>query len=39
MNLQELNELDFNDIGVWPAPVKIAMIVIIFVLISVGGYD
>lgn len=38
MNLQELNELDFNDIGVWPAPVKIAMIVIIFVLISVGGY-
>lgn len=38
MNLQELNELDFNDIGVWPAPVKIAMIVIIFVLIAVGGY-
>ena len=38
MNLQELNELDFNDIGVWPAPVKIAMIIIIFVLISVGGY-
>ncbi len=38
MNLQELNELDFNDIGVWPAPVKIAMIAIIFVLISVGGY-
>ena len=38
MNLQELNELDFNDIGVWPAPVKIAMIAIIFVLIAVGGY-
>ncbi len=38
MNLQELNELDFNDIGVWPWPVKIAMVVIIFVLISVGGY-
>ena len=38
MNLQDLNELDFNDIGVWPAPVKIAMIIIIFVLISVGGY-
>ena len=38
MNLQQLNELDFNDIGVWPWPVKIAMVVIIFVLISVGGY-
>lgn len=38
MNLQELNELDFNDIGVWPAPVNIAMIAIIFVLIAVGGY-
>ena len=38
MNLQELKELDFNDIGVWPWPVKIAMVVIIFVLISVGGY-
>lgn len=38
MNLQELNELDFNDIGVWPAPAKIAMIAIIFVLIAVGGY-
>ena len=38
MNLQELNELDFNDIGVWPAPVKIGMIIIIFVLIAVGGY-
>ena len=38
MNLQELNELDFNDIGVWPAPVKIAMNAIIFVLIAVGGY-
>ena len=38
MNFQELNELDFNDIGVWPAPVKIAMIAIIFVLIAVGGY-
>ena len=38
MNLQELNELDFNDIGDWPAPVKIAMIAIIFVLIAVGGY-
>ena len=38
MNLQELNELDFNDIGVWPAPVKIGMIIIVFVLIAVGGY-
>ena len=38
MNLQELNELDFNDIGVWPQPVKIAMIIITFVLIAVGGY-
>ncbi|MEZ7861750.1 MAG: type 4a pilus biogenesis protein PilO [Aeromonadaceae bacterium] len=38
MNLQELNELDFNDIGLWPTPVKIAMIVIVFVLIAVGGY-
>ena len=38
MNLQDLNELDFNDIGVWPQPVKIALIIITFVLIAVGGY-
>ena len=38
MNLQELNELDFQNVGVWPKPVKIALVIILFVLIGVGGY-
>lgn len=38
MNLEELNELDFGNIGVWPFPVKFALILIACVLVGVAGY-
>lgn len=38
MNLEELNELDFGNIGVWPFPVKLAVILIACVLVGVAGY-
>ena len=38
MTLDELNELDFNDIGDWPALVKAILIVLLCSLIGVGGY-
>ena len=38
MNLDELNELDFSNIGIWPWPVKIALILLVCTLLSVGFY-
>ncbi len=38
MNLQELNELDLSNMGVWPMPVKVIMTVILAVLVGVGWY-
>jgi len=38
VNLDELNELDFGNIGVWPWPVKIVLILLICTLLSVGFY-
>ena len=38
MNFQELNELDFEDIGSWPLPVKVFFVAVVAVLIAVGGY-
>ena len=38
MNLDELNELDFGNIGVWPWPVKIVLILLICILLSVAFY-
>ncbi len=38
MNLQDLNELDFNNIGVWPGPVKFVLMLIVCALVGVGGY-
>ncbi len=38
MNLQELNELDFSNIGVWPTPVKMVLVLIVCVLVGVAGY-
>lgn len=35
MNLQELNELDFSNMGVWPMPVKIVLTLILAA--AVGG--
>ncbi len=38
MNLQELNELDLNNIGNWPTPVKGFVILLLCVLVAVGWY-
>jgi type IV pilus assembly protein PilO len=38
VNLEELNELDFSNIGIWPVPVKIALILLASILVIVGGY-
>lgn len=38
MNLEELNELDLSNIGVWPTPVKIILVLIISILVAVAGY-
>lgn len=38
MNFQELNELDFSNIGDWPAAVKLILIVILCALVGVGWY-
>lgn len=38
MNIEELNELDFSNIGIWPVPVKIALILIVCALVVAGGY-
>ncbi len=36
MNMQELNELDFSNIGDWPAIVKAILIIIVCALVGVG---
>jgi type IV pilus assembly protein PilO len=38
VNLQELNELDFSNIGDWPLPVKLILVLVLCALIGVGGY-
>ena len=38
MNLQELNELDFSNIGVWPTPVKAVIVLVACILVGVAGY-
>lgn len=38
MNLQELNELDFENIGSWPAPAKIVLMAVLAIVIGAGGY-
>lgn len=38
MNMQELNELDFSNIGEWPAVVKGILIIILCALVGVGWY-
>lgn len=38
MNLQELNELNFGNIGVWPAPIKVVLILVICALVVTGWY-
>lgn len=38
MNLQDLNKLDFNDIGEWPTPVKLFLVLLVAVLVGVAWY-
>lgn len=38
MKLEELNELDLTNIGVWPLPVKVVVVLITCILVGVGGY-
>ena len=38
MNMQDLNELDLSNIGMWPAPIKAVLILILCVGIGAGYY-
>lgn len=38
MNLQELNELDIGNIGIWPTPVKIVLVLLVCIIVAIGGY-
>ena len=38
MKLQDLNSLDFNDIGEWPTPVKLFLVLLVAVLVGVAWY-
>jgi type IV pilus assembly protein PilO len=38
VNLQELNELDFSNIGDWPLPVKLVIVLVVMALVGVGWY-
>jgi type IV pilus assembly protein PilO len=38
VNLQELNELDLGNIGVWPTPIKLVLVLEACILVAVAGY-
>jgi type IV pilus assembly protein PilO len=38
LNEFDINDLDVNNAGVWPAPIKFIVVLIIFGLIAGGGY-
>jgi len=38
LNEFDVNDLDLNNAGIWPTPVKIIVAVIVFGLILGGGY-
>jgi len=38
MNIQELNELELDNIGDWPAPVKMALVLLLCIGVGVGWY-
>ena len=38
MNLSELNELDFSDVGAWPTGARVAAVIIVFGLTLFAGY-
>jgi len=38
MDLQQINELDFSNLGDWPTPVKILIVTVLCALVIGGGY-
>ncbi|MES9833563.1 MAG: type 4a pilus biogenesis protein PilO [Candidatus Thiodiazotropha sp. LLP2] len=38
MNFEDLNELDLNNIGIWPAPVKAVVVVLVAAIVIAAGY-
>jgi type IV pilus assembly protein PilO len=38
VKLQDLNKLDINDIGDWPAPIKLLIVLLVAVLVGVAWY-
>ncbi len=38
MNLDDFNNLDINNMGVWPTPAKVAVLIVLAVLTGVGWY-
>ncbi|MBT2987376.1 MAG: type 4a pilus biogenesis protein PilO [Candidatus Thiodiazotropha sp. (ex Ctena orbiculata)] len=36
--LEDLSELDFNNVGIWPMPIKIVVVLLAAVLVLVAGY-
>lgn len=38
MNLEDLNQLDFNNIGLWPMPVKLVLVLIVCAALVGGWY-
>jgi type IV pilus assembly protein PilO len=38
VNIQDLNELDFTNIGVWPTPVKLVLVLVVCVIVAIAGY-
>lgn len=38
MNMADLNNLDFEDVGSWPIPIKIVSGILVFALIVAGGW-
>jgi type IV pilus assembly protein PilO len=36
--IDDLSELDFNNVGIWPTPIKIVVVILAAILVLVGGY-
>ncbi|WP_316367190.1 type 4a pilus biogenesis protein PilO [Candidatus Thiodiazotropha sp. CDECU1] len=36
--IDDLNELDFNNVGIWPMPIKIVVVVLAAIAVLVAGY-
>jgi type IV pilus assembly protein PilO len=38
MNLEDLNELDLSNIGIWPTPVKAVVVLLVAIIVISAGY-